>query len=530
MTQNFTGERIKYEWLKWLQEEDPDFAPLHQRTAIIEELHPDWHPVSKPYLGIHIGQVEFQNEDPFDADQLLSQPGHHWAPEFGKLSWSDPETLTPPLYSLQTAVRQDPAWGIEVAQAMMIPEPHDTPAWTDIVTGWDQGELTEEQQASILSIIANPQIQSKHGDTIAEHLYNLVRYGGKPYALNLLDQAESLALPLWDHMQVDNKTEPNQDWMQYGIAQHGIAYLPLFWTNAAAIRMRKRRGTNLSQQCRQSLGRMLTEDSTRGLIAQSAIASQTAFLLGADQSWTLENVIPLFSKSNEQQAAAAWEGFIAAQTIDELTAEQLGRTMHEQLQSIASMLPTPQGKVNLARCYSAALCYYTDDPNTWMKETAQKAPDMLSPTMTAIRQLLHQADAVQQKDWWSRWIKEYWKDRNLGAPKPLTDREANELVSWVPHLPAVYEEAAQMASNTPLTTVDQTSIQEISQSLAAQEHISQTAQLLLALHRRTQHTTPPSCWLPAKSLIEQILAPLDNTEDKLLMDELLTRIESSTEA
>lgn len=448
MTPDIRQERNQYNWIKWLQDADPDSDLLQREAAIIEDLHPDWTPATNPYQGISIWPMATETGVELNPDSLLSKPASYWAPDLGKIGWQNPQSLTPPIHAIEMAVRRNPTWGIELASEWIQPEPKETPVWGDIINGWNQSDLTEEQQSTVLNIVGDPAIQLKHGDLIADHLYNLVKFGGKPYAYNLLGQAEAVARSLWEHIESDTPPESNESWVEHATSFYGVGYLPLFWTNAASIRIRHQEDFSLNDGCRQSLRKMISQETIQGFLAQSVIAGQTAFLLKADEGWTLENVMPLFEKSSGQQAAAVWEGFAAAQNIDQPTAEYLGSTVHQQLPRIAQSLSTDRDRMNLARCYSSILCYYAADPKLWLKETVRDDDNMAILTTTAIQHRLRQADPVQQKDWWSRWLKDYWQDRILGAPRPLSNTEANELISWAPYLPAVNMEAAQMAAAT----------------------------------------------------------------------------------
>ena len=197
--------------------------------------------------------------------------------------------------------------------------------------------------------------------------------------------------------------------------------------------------------------------------------------------------------------------------------------MHERLPEIAEAIPKSLSQ-NLYRAYSEILCYYAPDPKPWLKETAKLDLKMAESVEVQIHNRLMQADAVQQQDWWSRWLKGYWTDRNLNTPKPLTKDEAKALISWLPHLPAVYEEAAQIAAETEVTEIDPIFLETLSESQSAQEHPAQTGKLLTSLYEKKQPETSLISWLPARSLIERIIDSQETVQTKTLLEEMLNEI------
>ena len=394
MTQDAAHERLRYNWVKRLQEADPSSDLLQKEAAIIEEQQPDIIPRTGTFPAFRVSQFAADHGLPVDAFQLLDRPPTEWVEVLNDLSRSSPPAMTPPIPVLELAATRNPEFGITLAQAMMTPEPKDTPAWPSIITGLCQAELTREQQSSVLGIMSNPTIQARHGDAIAEHLYGLVKHGGKPYALEVIDQAEHVASSLWTHIECDTPPAQNESWFDHARSYSRVGYLPLFWANAAGIRMRLQGQRNLTDECRESLGTMLGDTTTKGLLAQSAIGAQAAFLLKADEEWTANNLIPVFANNEDPRAPVSWEGFVRAQHVDEITSQYLGGVMHRNLNTIADSLPSAEDQRFLARCYSTILCYYVPDPGSWLKDAVVLGEQMATLTQMEIHNRLRHTDAV----------------------------------------------------------------------------------------------------------------------------------------
>ena len=63
--------------------------------------------------------------------------------------------------------------------------------------------------------------------------------------------------------------------------------------------------------------------------------------------------------------------------------------------------------------------------------------------------LLRGLDEARQKEWWQRWLRQYWENRVSGAPVPLEPVEVQGMLDWLPHLPAVFPEAVALAVCMP---------------------------------------------------------------------------------
>ena len=528
MMQDATHEEIRYNWIKRLQAVDPGSDLLQKEAAKFEDLHPDLSVEIERHPSLMVRGTKEESGPPRNTYQLLGKPPSDWVPILNNLTWERDPALTPPDPVIESAATKDPGYVITLAQAMMSPQPMDTPAWPSIISGLCQAQLTREQQSSVLGIMGNPTIQARNGHSIAEHLYGIVKHGGKPYAIEVLDQAETLASSLWNGLQCDIAPAANQSWFHHSTSFYGVGYLPLFWANSAAIRMRHQDQGNLTDACRLSLGAMLNDSTIKGRLAHSAIGTQTAFLLKADQEWTAGNLIPVFASNEDPRCSVTWEGFVRSQHVDDITSQYLGGLMHRNLSAIAEALPTAEDRRFLARCYSTVLCYYAPDPGSWLKDTVDSNLPMAALTQMEIHNRLRQTDAVQQTDWWARWIRDYWRDRQQGTPGPFSADEAVVMWGWASEMPAVYPQVAEMAAGIPLGHVDWIQMEQLlekfSQLPPAREYPWQTAGLLPVLLAGVEPAQFPTARRIVEPLVNAILDESKYTTDDKAKQELVYRI------
>ena len=75
----------------------------------------------------------------------------------------------------------------------------------------------EVRYSEVLSWLGRVELHPKHNRAIAGALYTLLRDDRSSYALNLLPQANEIALVLWSHLDPIDPTEPINDWFQFAI-------------------------------------------------------------------------------------------------------------------------------------------------------------------------------------------------------------------------------------------------------------------------------------------------------------------------
>ena len=321
--------------------------------------------------------------------------------------------------------------------------------WRDIISGWSSGDLQLEQYREMLTWFSKSGVYTYHAGTIAESLHKLVRNGGKPYAPDLIDEAEQVALPLWEHLPCDERM-PVQGWHEAAFSLYQIGYLARFWLDATAIRTQTSMGTTFSPDCIKGLEKIVADGSLKGDLGAAVLAGQTHFLLWAHQQWTEEVIQPMFTCGGNRERAA-WGGLIEGQNITRKVAQILGPTFQRKFSELtehpANEFPA---KRLFAKAYTELLCHYAPEPGEWLKETVGRSTtDTAALIAQGIEGRLSGSDPEQQRDWWSRWMRQYWKDRNMGSPRPTSTAEGTHMVSWTPHLAEVFAEAVELAKETP---------------------------------------------------------------------------------
>ncbi len=503
MTTDNLAERRRYNLLKALQETDPQCQILKDEIVPIEESHNwDWRDPLLP--GFIVGELKVVSEDSFATSTLRNTTAEDFVTLLIQSQRQNQiANLIPPLPSVQEVTRQYFEWGTEVAQELERRQHWSNPVWKDIISGWSNADLQPEQHRQILTWFSKSGVYSHHAGAVAESLHAMVRNGGKAYAPDLIDEAEQVALPLWDNLHCDDRM-PVQGWHEAAFSYYQIGHLTRFWLDATAIRARTSAVTAFSPTCIRGLGQIVGDDSLKGDIGTAVLAGQTDFLLQIQQPWTEANIQPMFTCGGNRERAA-WGGLVEAKNISRQVAQSIGPTFQEKFGDLTEQPGNePFTQKLFADAYTKLLCHYAPDPEKWLKETIKKCTsDTAALVAQAMQNRLREADPEQQKDWWDRWIFQYWRDRNMGAPLSISPAEGSRMIGWTPHLTESFPEAVELAKETPWEGPSTQLFIELSRSSAVSKFPDTAAELLINWGEKSTVSTDWGDGLEILDKIEQ---------------------------
>ena len=328
MTADNTLQRRRYNLLKALQKNDPESEILKDAIAPIEDTHNwDWdQPLASGAMAANIAAF---SGDPFAPGALKETTAEEFVARLvGSQRQSRPAELVPPLLSVQELTRRDFDWGHGIARELARREQWAEPVWKDIISGWRSADLGERQCRTMLEWFSNREVFTNHAGDVAESLHRLVRNGGKPYAIGLIDEAEQAALPLWQHIRCDEQMAVS-GWHDAAFNSCNVGYLTRFWLDATEIRSRTSSQPTFSSTCMRGLTQIIRDDSLKGDLGTAVLAGQTDFLLQMQQPWTELFFQPVFTRGGRRERAA-WGGLVETQNITPGVARALGETLQEK--------------------------------------------------------------------------------------------------------------------------------------------------------------------------------------------------------
>jgi hypothetical protein len=446
----------RFNILTWIVQYAPHMAEAHQQLKQVCEEYPDFMPRTHPDLNVTTESGWVEPNPPMTPEQFhakisngasaalaeLEQYRHVPDHAFGATNWSDVLTL------LTKSVKAYPEDGFELLDA--------TPTLGDdqigaVIEGWAGAALKPATAEAVVD-------RASSFDLVAfvHPLSRMLADGGAnnahPTDWRRVPGARDLARRLWEVQPVDGDEAvgPEADWLGRAI-NHPAGRLAEFWVRVVALEWSEagEDWAGLPDELEAQLAHLLVGDDMRSAMAETILASQLRMLFGASPDWATSNLIPLFTRQEDDRAERAWHGFLywgwpttgllnaglleaylgplkRFETLDDRLQDQLSR-------HLAAIALSPDLEIEdwLRRVTAVAT---VDARSSWMESVAWMLPDL-------------PAEAVE--DNWQRWLRPYWEERLKGVPAPLTTTEGSALALCVPHLTDSIGEAAHLATLAP---------------------------------------------------------------------------------
>jgi len=314
-------------------------------------------------------------------------------------------------------------------------------------------------------------------------LYTLVRDGGKPFALDLLDQANAIALPVWKALEAKAQDEGTVDWLSRA-NNRPAGVIVEFWINGLSLLMRGKTGVErlMPEDYRGGLTLVVQDVTSKGGMGRSLLASQTAFLFGLDEAWTRQNIIPLFSDSDGQKFAQAWDGFLVWGRLPPALVEVLMPAFLVAVSRCATDLHDRRRR--FIEFYTALAVFHVSDPTEqllpvlFQQGSLEDRLAFASQLGSFLRKM--QQEAKQQL--WNGWLRRYWHDRLQGVLAVLDEAEIQKMLEWLPHLGDAFPDAVALAVRFPAIKIKQSHVvYELRKSDLVTRFPFDTAELLIYL-------------------------------------------------
>lgn len=496
--------RQHFAWFDWLHKSAPHCALAKQaRDEVLAKysFEPSEHPDLTHWY--ESGSVNLQS--PFATEELLAKSPVDWLDDL--LSYQDTEWDRPNrrglLIGVTEATKQNFDWSLDLADALAETGEWNVDLWSVLIRSWSEMALDEDTHCKVLHWLGKTELYPEHNSTIAEALYALVKQGGTYYALNLLPQANKIALDLWHHL--------DQAWP--------VETLIKFWLSGFAL-WRKQQDpvpTALSHEYHEVLSSIVQDQTLPGRRGRTVLARQFAFLLAVDETWTRENLLPLFDTDNDD-FRAAWDGFLSGGRLDLAVAEVMADHFLKVVELINSDLSDKREL--FIEYYTDMLVYFVEDPfNKWIpalfqfgrQETRQEFAFNLS-------RCLQNLDEVAQQELWQRWLKQYWENRLQGVPAALESGETEIMLKWLSLLTTVFPEAVDLAVQMQTVQLENYwEIDRLNKSGLSQRHPEELAKLLIYLW---ECNLPNYTWVSGQELIDKLLKQDITSEQKQKLEEI----------
>lgn len=478
--------RSHFDWLSWLLQAKPGCPVADAALAPIKAQYPDWQPSDHPDFNHWIGSARWVgSESPWSVEQLFAREPREQLDDLlnfvGNLF--DGPSRGGLLTNVREACKQNASWAFALGQALAERAAWSSDLWRALIGGVQESEVTAGCWRDLLTLVSNPALLSQHAYDIANLLYALVRDGGKPFALDLLEQANAIALLAWQSLEANAQDEDTDDWLSRAI-NHPAGVIVEFWINGLSLLVHGKTGAErvMAENYRDWFTLVVQDATSKGGMGRSVLASQTAFLLGLDEAWTRQHVISLFSDPDRRRFTQAWDGFLVWGRLYPALVEALLPAFVAAIARLATSLDDRRRR--FIEFYTELAAFYVSDPTQHLLPPLFQHGSLEDRLAFAshVGYFLRQMQQPAKQQLWNGWLRRYWQDRLQGVLAALDEAEIREMLGWLPHLGDAFPEGVALAVRCPTIRIEHSDIlYELRESELVTRFATETAELLIHL-------------------------------------------------
>ena len=208
---------------------------------------------------------------------------------------SEPYSRDQMLQEVGESAKQNPAWGIELANALACNGHWESDLWPRLIRSWSEAELDEEGVGRVLNFLGSEKLRETYARDICMSISSLAQIEANLQNPLLRTQANNLALELWDHVSTNDALPlgGENDWLMQAI-NHEAGNLARFWILSISA-WRKSFDSipdRLNEEHLTLLTKIIQNEEVPGKLARCALVNQFSFMLAVDPEWTEANLLP----------------------------------------------------------------------------------------------------------------------------------------------------------------------------------------------------------------------------------------------
>lgn len=478
--------RSHFNWLSWLVQAKPDCPLVAAALAPIKDRYPDWRLSDHPDFTHWSSPAEWvAPKSPWSVEQILAKEPREQldallAFEGNHFSGPDRDGL---IAAVKDACRQRLDWAFALSDALAEKALWSSDLWPAVIRGWQEADLTAADWRAVLAKVTKPELHAVKAHDVASLLYSIVRDGGKPFALEILDEANTIALSVWANLKSDETDEETGDWFTRAI-NHPAGVVVEFWVYGLSLLLQDKSGPErvLPESYREWFTLVVRDPTAGGGQGRSVLASQAAYLFRLDEPWTRRHLVPLFSDPDRSKHSQAWDGFLVWGRLDPALVDALMPAFISAVGRLADWAPDRRGR--FIEFYTALAVFHVADPTQGLIPVLLRTGSAEDRARFAshVSHFLRQMEPAAKQQLWQRWLLRYWQERQQAVPVALDEAEIQGMLDWIPLLGDAFPEAVLLAVRSPRIRFERSHLlYELEDSDLVVRYPVETAELLIYL-------------------------------------------------
>ena len=510
--------RCQFDWLHWLHESAPDCELTKKTLDSILEHYPEFLPSEHPDL-LMWSKTWASVQSSWTVDALLASPAAEILPSLLEYQPTDREKFdgydrSALLDNAREAAKQNPDWGLDLADNLAASGLWESDLWPGILRAWAETEVDVNHLDRVLSYLSADELHKEHVHHVTDVLVALTQKTSSAGDQSFLLKANQIAVSLQLYAaktEIPNITSyvggvPQEvDWLAKAI-NHPSGRLVQFWLRSIEL-WRNGQETppqSLSGEYLSVLNGIMKDSGATGKLGRAVLTGHLHFMLHVDEGWSVDNLMPLFDAEHED-FRPAWDGLLTWRRITPQVADNLRETLLKAVQRTK--------RESAWRMQHRFLAYYTE-MLVWSASgpVDEWITTLLSDSDGEVRRLfakrigfiLRSLSEEEQREPWNTWLKGYWENRLRGVPRPLDDEEIAQMLEWVINLPGVFTGAVNLAARMRKVPLERLMLLHlIGESGLTDNHPSDFAIFLIQLG---QYDTQSWLWHGTKETVDKLLA------------------------
>lgn len=472
-----------FQWLSWLLKAKPDCSIASEALDLIKYKYPKFvvsdHPDLTSWMVTGTGELE----SPLSIEQLLDCKPHEYMDVL--LNYQSNSFRGPSRDGLRKNVRaackQNSQWALALASELAKQKQWSIDLWGEVIWGIRESKLELNEWREFLNIFNEQSLQTAQALNTARLLEAVPSDANKSFIHDLLVEANSIALSTWQLLEAESLDEASYDWLSRAI-NRPAGVIVEFWFSGLYQLLEGKSDSErvMPNEYREWFTLVVKDNSSKGGLGRTILASQTSFLFSLDETWTRQNIIPLFSDADSQKLEQVWCGFLAWGRLYPALVEALRPAFLSAMSRYA--LEDNEHRRRFIERYTLLIAYDVPDftDNLLLNLFEHGSVDDWVTFADEINYLLGQMELTIVEDNWKRWLQIYWERRLVGIPRPLDDRERIVMLNWLKNLANVYPEGVDLAVQfPPVSLQNNILIYELTKSDLVTRFPTETARLLI---------------------------------------------------
>lgn len=452
-TEEQSKNRAHFDWLAWLEKCKPDCPYIQSKLSPLKIKYPEWQLDKYPDLNSW-SESWTDSKSPLSVDELLT-----WKPQekleylltFKGTSFRGPEREGL-IGTVRAACQKDTSWSFNLADILIEKSEYSTDLWPAIINGWAKANMNLADWHNIILKLEHSQLHSSHAYPISNLFLSIFEDQGKPYALEILEQVNTLVHSVWEAIEDSNDESDNWLNVALNVPEGKIVQ---FWLHGLSQSQKQvpANGRTLIEPYLGWLTEVVEASGRKGATGRSLLTNQLSWLFHLDKQWVLQHLVPLFSDDNNLAFTPAWDGFLSRGcNLPELQE----RLTPAYLPAISRFAAGSSRREKFVNRFTELVLFYVDDPtSTLLPQFFQNASDDDRIEFArCIRLFLSTMQSETVEQLCNRWLTHYWELRHQGIPTTLNDSELKIMLEWLPALGDAFPDIVSIVTSARPVTLE----------------------------------------------------------------------------